>query len=524
MLMRKYQTEAFRREVPYGGYVITVIRDIPNASMGLLDYLNQTKWTEADWAWQRDTICLLKTQNDARSFAAGDQFRGEILLSHFGLARLDDGDLTVMLQAKSESREVLQRLEKQGISQNAGTLARLMELDWTLPVVAKPRPLILRAELRTAHGDFHNDWPLWIVPRPAASVSAAVRVHSSLSDGVARELFPGASRLRTGDPNGVVVAARFDDDLVRLLDEGGRALLLPDGQTNSFPLSAHWFLRGAPYVSENAVTRLVPRDLFVELQHFDLASDVVPELKYLDAIDPILMLWDTHDLKTVKTHGLIFETRAAKGRLLVSAVRHTGRENAAGRWLLQVLIDHLNSGGAPKHVLPDDVWAFLKNKLHAEQISLVPRTWRFKPDPNDEGLAAGWHQSALASEEGWKDIRIGTAWESQGHPGLDGWAWYRLEIELPLAWQGRDVFLSFEGVDDIYGLYVNGELAGKGGDLATRKDAFNERKSHNITRWVKPGERAAVAVRVHDWYGAGGIFRPVTLGTIGFSPGMELLK
>jgi beta-galactosidase/beta-glucuronidase len=170
------------------------------------------------------------------------------------------------------------------------------------------------------------------------------------------------------------------------------------------------------------------------------------------------------------------------------------------------------------------VWAFLKNKLHAEQISLVPRTWRFKPDPNDEGLAAGWHQSALASEEGWKDIRIGTAWESQGHPGLDGWAWYRLEIELPLAWQGRDVFLSFEGVDDIYGLYVNGELAGKGGDLATRKDAFNERKSHNITRWVKPGERAAVAVRVHDWYGAGGIFRPVTLGTIGFSPGMELLK
>jgi len=29
---------------------------------------------------------------------------------------------------------------------------------------------------------------------------------------------------------------------------------------------------------------------------------------------------------------------------------------------------------------------------------------------------------------------------------------------------------------------------------------------------------------VHDWYGAGGIFRPVTLGTTGFSPGMELLK
>jgi hypothetical protein len=29
---------------------------------------------------------------------------------------------------------------------------------------------------------------------------------------------------------------------------------------------------------------------------------------------------------------------------------------------------------------------------------------------------------------------------------------------------------------------------------------------------------------VHDWYGAGGIFRPVTLGTIGFSPGVDILK
>jgi len=79
-------------------------------------------------------------------------------------------------------------------------------------------------------------------------------------------------------------------------------------------------------------------------------------------------------------------------------------------------------------------------------------------------------------------------------------------------------------VDDIYELYVNGEWAGRGGDLATRKDAFNEKKSHKVTRWVKPGERALIAVRVHDWYGAGGLFRPVNLGTVGFSPGMDLLR
>jgi hypothetical protein len=524
LLMRKFQTEVFRREVPYGGYVITVIRDIPNASMGLLDYLNQPKWSEAEWAWQRDTTCLLQTEADRRSFAADERLRGDILLSHFGLNPLEAGTLDVSLEALSGARDVLQRREQKGIRQNAGTLASLARLDWPLPAVAEPRHLVVRASLRTAAGQFRNEWPVWVVPAPRPGGSGSVRLHASLSPELARDLFPDTPRLKRDDRDVVVVAARFDDDLVRRIEAGGRVLLLPDGQKNSFPLNAHWFLRGAPYVPGHALSKQVPRDLLVELQHFDLAGDVVPELNYLEAIDPILLLWDTHDLKTVKTHGLIFETRAAKGRLLVSAVRHAGRENAAGRWLLQVLLEHLNSAETPKHALPDDVWAFLKNKLHAERTNLVACTWRFQPDPKNQGLALGWHKPTLASEDGWKDIRIGTAWESQGYPSLDGWAWYRLSVEIPARWEGRDVFLSFEGVDDMYELYVNGELAGKGGDLATRKDAFNEKKSHQITRWVKPGERALLAVRVHDWYGAGGIFRPVSLGTTGFSPGVDLLR
>jgi beta-galactosidase/beta-glucuronidase len=210
--------------------------------------------------------------------------------------------------------------------------------------------------------------------------------------------------------------------------------------------------------------------------------------------------------------------------LLVSAVRHDGEDNAAGRWLLAVLLEHLKSGSAPKHKLPDDMWVHLKTKLNAEKVDLVAKVWDFKPDPNDEGLAQGWHLPELASTEGWKDIRVGRAWEGQGYPALDKWAWYRLEVDIPDRWRGRDVFLSFEGVDDCYELYINGKLAGKGGDLATRVDSFNEKKSHNITRFVKPGTQAILAVRVHDWYGAGGIFRPVTLGTIGFSPGVEMLK
>jgi hypothetical protein len=524
LLMRKYQTEAFRREIPAGGYVVSVIRDIPLCSMGLLDYIGKPKWTEADWAWQRDTICLLKTESDRRSFSAGERLRGEILLSHFGQQVIINGELEVILESLAGRGEILQCRVEKDIRQNLGTLARRMELDWGLPSAAAPMQLLVRAKLRTAQGEFRNEWPVWIVPAPRPDSLTQVLLHSSVPPETARELFPGARPLSGNVAEGVIVAARFDDELAQRLEKGGRVLLLPDGQRNSVPLDSHWFLRGAPYVPDSALTPKIPRELLVELQHFDLASQVVPDINYQEFIDPLLLLWDTHDLKRIKTHGLIFETRAGQGRLLVSAVNHRGENNAAGRWLLQVLVDHLNSPTVPRHALPAEVLSALKQQLHAEQTNLVASTWRFKPDPKNEGLSQGWQQAKLPSEDGWKDIRIGAAWESQGYPALDGWAWYRLSVAIPDRWRGRPVYLSFEGVDDMYELYVNGELAGKGGDLATRKDTFSEKKSYDLSPWVEAGESATFAVRVHDWAGAGGIFRPVTLGTPRTDPSVVLLK
>ncbi len=357
MLMRKFQIETCRREVPYGGYNVSVIRDFSTASMGLLDYLGQPKWSAADWDWHGDTICLLKTDADCRSFAAGGRLHGETLLSHFGRRPIAKGELELVLQDMSSRGEILHRSKRSDIAQNVGTLARLAEIDWPLPPTSEPRHLLLRATLRTAQGESHNAWPLWLVPPPRPDWVANVRLHASISDQAAKELFPGAQRLGRNDSEGVVVAAtRFDADLLRFLKGGGRVLLLPDGGKHSLPLAEHWFLRGGPCVPRSVLSGKVPRDLFVELQHFDFAGPVVPDIDYLDSIDPIVMLWDTHDLKTVKTHGLVFQTRVGKGRLLVSALRHTGRSNAAGRWLIEVLVDQLNSPLPPKHTLARPLW------------------------------------------------------------------------------------------------------------------------------------------------------------------------
>jgi hypothetical protein len=524
MLMRKYQVEAFRREIPYGGYVVSVIRDFSTAAMGLLDYADLPKWTPAEWAWQADTMCLLETEKDRRSFFAGETFRAEVLLSHFGSQELEDAELTVVVREDSGDGQALHEVRQKVTRQNCGTLTRPVKVEFDLPAAQTPRRLLVSAELKSPSLNCGNTWPVWLVPRPVAGWQRRVWLHSSVSDELARALFPGLPRSPEPQVGQVAVASRFDDALVRFLEQGGRVLFLPDGERGSFPLSAHWFLRGAPYVPEHPLTRRAPRQFWVELQHFDLASSVIPGLGYLDQITPALLLWDTHDLRTVKTHGLLFETRASQGRLLVSALRHQEGWNAAGQWLLPELIDHLATGPEPRHALTDSTWRRLKEKLHEEKLDLTERTWRFKPDPKEEGVEHGWASPTLTLDDTWKELRVGQHWESQGYASLDKWAWYRLRVEIPAHWQGRPIFLNFEGVDDLYELFLDGKLVTRRGDIATRKDTFSEKFSHDLTALVRPGENHDFAIRVYDWYGGGGIFRPVTLGTSAFSTEAQLLK
>lgn len=370
MLMRKYQAETFRREIPAGGYVISVIRDVATASMGLLDYRDQPKWTASDWAWQRNTECLLQTKNDRRSFFAGEPLDAQILVSHFGVNGITEGRLHWRLVDAAHPIRVFVHGEADGFDAAPGTLTKVLNLDATAPMVSVPQHGKLECELRTARGTFRNEWPLWIVPKPSLGNAPRILLHPSLAPEIAGELFPDAAPM-TNDPlAGVIVASRFDAALAGALKAGARVLLLPDGKPGSLALNDHWFLRGGPVVPAHPLRGAVPRDLQVELQAFDLAGPVVPDLGWLENLDPILLLWDTHDLHTVKTHGLIFETRVGRGRLLVSAVNHRGADNAAGHWLLTALVRHLANDPAPVHQLTDAQWARFQAQMRKGTIAL----------------------------------------------------------------------------------------------------------------------------------------------------------
>lgn len=91
---------------------------------------------------------------------------------------------------------------------------------------------------------------------------------------------------------------------------------------------------------------------------------------------------------------------------------------------------------------------------------------------------------------------------------------YRREFDLPESWDGRRVFITFDGVDAGFFLWINGEKVGY---------SVNSRNAaeFDITKYVKPGKNI-VAVEVYrfcagsyledqDMWRLSGIFRNVTL-------------
>jgi hypothetical protein len=507
-LMRKYQIETYRREVPNGGYVVSVMRDFPLASMGLLDYQSKPKWAKENWNWHGDPVIFLRVHNE-KKVALGWPIEGSIEVK---ASKPVTGELVLKLLCSTGNFYQERKFPIDvGPSENKSVADFIFNHPGEGSVVAELRQgnSLVSKVVRYFH-DFRVKGEMTVVHH----ISSAMKPDRGINS-------EGINRLNRARP---VICGQLDDTLIGFLESGGKLLLLPNGKTGSFPLRAHWFLRGGPFINEShSVGSKIWTKQIELLQHFDLASDVIPDINYLEEIDPILMLWDNHDLKEVKTQGLVFETRVGKGRLLVSALNHQGETNAAGRWLLDVFLKHLDSGPPPRNALKPETIARMRAKLNEKKIDLVTKSWQFMPDGKEEGLTLGWHQLNF-DDKSWKPTKIGQPWEGQGFPKLDGWAWYRIALDIPKDWPRAGIYLNSEGVDDAYEIYVNGIKIGEGGDIPNKKTAFEERKAHPIPALVfKPGEQNVIAIRVHDWYGAGGIHRPITLSNTPIG-GIDILK
>lgn len=109
-------------------------------------------------------------------------------------------------------------------------------------------------------------------------------------------------------------------------------------------------------------------------------------------------------------------------------------------------------------------------------------------------------------DSAWEKIAVPGAWENEGYPGYDGFAWYRVRFSLPEKARGRTLHLHLGRIDDADEVYLNGHLIGYQG----RMPPWPETAYHIARRYLLPpsflqDHDNLIAVRVYDDMLAGGI-------------------
>lgn len=183
-------------------------------------------------------------------------------------------------------------------------------------------------------------------------------------------------------------------------------------------------------------------------------------------------------------------------------------------------------------------------KRHASSFcQSLNGAWKFNWVPTPEKRPADFYKSNY-DVSGWKEIPVPSNWEVHGYgtpfyrnlgytikkdyPRVmsepEKWytsykernpvGSYRREFTVPAEWEGRRNFITFDGVDSAFFLWVNGEKVGF---------SVNSRNAaeFDLTKYLKPGKNS-IAVEVYqyssgtwledqDMWRLHGIFRNVTL-------------
>lgn len=160
-------------------------------------------------------------------------------------------------------------------------------------------------------------------------------------------------------------------------------------------------------------------------------------------------------------------------------------------------------------------------------------TWRFAYAPNPAAAPENFHQPDFDVAD-WDAITVPGNWQRQGYdkpiytnvqypipadpphvPQDDNpTGSYRTTFNVPDEWDGRRIFLTFEGVDSAFYVWVNGSLVGYSQDSRLPAE-------FDVTALVESGENV-LAVRVYRWsdgtyledqdyWHLSGIFRDVVL-------------
>ena len=122
-------------------------------------------------------------------------------------------------------------------------------------------------------------------------------------------------------------------------------------------------------------------------------------------------------------------------------------------------------------------------------------SWWKEVDPGVAGQTP-WSDESFDTTD-WKSMDLPGLWEGRGLADFDGIVWFRREVTLPEAWEGKPIQLSLGAVDDFDITYLNGKAIGHSED-------WNAARKYKVPAGLARAGRNIVNVRVYDRQGDGG--------------------
>ena len=109
----------------------------------------------------------------------------------------------------------------------------------------------------------------------------------------------------------------------------------------------------------------------------------------------------------------------------------------------------------------------------------------------------------------WTNIFVPAAWEDEGFPGYNGYAWYRKTFKIKPDVDTGNIYLKLGQIDDVDEVYLNGKLIGFSGSFPPEYiTAYNVNRTYRIPQdLLNKGQANVIAVRVYDNELGGGILR-----------------
>ncbi len=368
-VVRKTILEKVRVRSGMGGYVVTGLRDTPVATSALFDDLGRSKYDpQAFRTFNADTILLLgwgrsrvwkhggdrPAPSAPNTVLAGQDVAFNIVLAHSG-PTLDYGELNwrivdsqnvVLADGYEDAAYPLDGRERPRAIGTARFKAPLTEVALSLRI---------EADFAVPGQQFHNSWPLWVLPEVKTWQDGIGVVDPAGCLVGLDDLWQHAkNQSANGHDQCILLTSVLSDDVLRFLDGGGSALLLQQGPSPLPVLACPFWREGIKIIGDHPALAAFPHAGYVDLQFYGFATDWAIDTDKLTAFLPtatnVRSLLRRLDARQFTISDYLIEMQVGAGRLIATTLHFQGgagdqppglQFQTAGRWLLFQLLEAL---------------------------------------------------------------------------------------------------------------------------------------------------------------------------------------